>query len=330
MNTVYLLIGIILVVLCIIDFIWTTLWVDGGAGPITNRLSSLIWKVMKMLSGGQSTLLSLAGPIVLSATLLMWILLLWAGWTFVFTGLEQGISPSQGTDPISWFDRIYFAGYLIFTLGNGDFSPAEGSAQMVSVFATGTGMLLITFGVTYILSILGAVTMKRSFAASVLGLGQSAEELTKSAWNGEDFHDFDLLLASFSDQLSSLAAQHVAYPVLHYYHSVSTDTAVPTAVTVLDETLSIIKFAIPTLHHPNQMLLQEMRSSVDLYLKALEQSIYQPSEIEPALPNFHFLHDVGIPLRSEKEYTNSFATLETRRRKLLGGLKADGRSWPSL
>lgn len=329
LDLLYLFVGIAFIILCIIDFIWTTLWIDGGAGPVTNRLSSLIWRMARMIGGNHSKSLSLAGPFVLSATLLMWISLLWIGWTLIFAGLGQAISPSHGTDPISWFDRFYFAGYLIFTLGNGDFSPKEGNAQIISVLATGTGMLFITFGVTYLISILSAVTLKRSFASSVHDLGETAEELVSSAWNGSDFHDLDLLLAGYSQQLSSLAAQHAAYPVLHYYHAVSNKTAMPTAIVILDEALSIIKFAVSGKYHPNQLLLKEMRSSIDQYLETLNKSFYKPSKQIPPVPNFNAFQEAGIPLVPEKEYTKAFAALENRRRKLLGGLEADGRSWSS-
>lgn len=329
METLYLIAGIFVLIVCIIDFTWTTLWIDGGAGPVTDRLSSSVWRFMRKIGGNHSKLLSLAGPLVLSTTLLMWIVLLWIGWTFTFAGLEQSISPSHGTDPISWFDRFYFAGYLIFTLGNGDFSPMEGTAQILSIVATATGMLFITFGVTYLISILSAVTMKRSLAVSVHGLGESAEEIARSAWNGEDFHDLNLLLASFSENLSSLAAQHAAYPVLHYYHAISNTTAMPTAIAVLDESLSIIKLAVPEKHHPNQLILKEMRSSIDQYLETLEQSFFKPSEQVPPLPDFVSLRKEGIPLIQEKEYTSAYKKIETRRRKLLGGLEADGRPWPS-
>lgn len=320
--------GIILIVLCIVDFTWTTLWIDGGAGPVTDRLSSVVWKIFRKLSGGHSKPLSLAGPIVLSATLAAWIGMLWVGWTLVFAGLEGSISPSQGNDPISWFDRIYYAGYLIFTLGNGDFSPSEGIWQIVSVVATGTGMLFITFGVTYLISILSAVTAKRSFAASIHGVGETAEELAENTWNGRDFHDIDLLLNTYSTQLSTLTAQHIAYPVLHYYHSASNETAMPSAVVILDEALSIMKFAVPSAHHPNRLLLKEARSSVQSYLNTLNKSFYKPSETVPSVPDFPYLHEAGIPLVPEKEYTKAFAELEERRRELLGGIEADARSWP--
>ncbi|WP_394120001.1 ion channel [Planococcus donghaensis] len=329
MDMVYLIAGIVLIVLCIIDFTWTTLWIDGGAGPVTDRLSSMVWRMVKAIVGDHSKALSLAGPFVLSATLAMWIFMLWCGWTLIFAGLADSISPSSGTDPISWFDRIYFAGYLIFTLGNGDFSPKEGIWQIASVLATGTGMLFITLGVTYLISILSAVTMKRSFASSVHGVGETAEELVESAWNGDDFHDFDLLLDTYSEQLGSLTTQHIAYPVLHYYHAVSKNSAMPTAVAILDETLSLIKFSVPAEHHPNRLLLKNARSSVQQYLETLNKSFYRPSEHNPSLPDFEFLRQSGIPLMPEKAYLQAYEELEQRRRKLLGVIEADERAWPT-
>ncbi|WP_083387771.1 potassium channel family protein [Planococcus antarcticus] len=326
LDILYLVIGILLIVLCIIDFTWTTLWIDGGAGPVTDRLSSFIWRTFRLFVGDHSKSLSLAGPVVLSASLTMWIAILWAGWTLVFAGLEGSISPSHGNDPISWFDRIYFAGYLIFTLGNGDFSPTEGVWQILTVLATGTGMLFITFGVTYLISILSAVTVKRSFSASIQGLGHSAEELVESAWNGSNFHDIDSLLTTYSEQLSSLTAQHIAYPVLHYYHAANNVSSMPTAVVVLDEALSIM--GVPRDCHPNQLLLKETQSSVQLYLETLNKSFYKPSKNVPELPDFKFLSNAGIPLVPSEEFKEAYKQLRERRRKLLGVIEADARPWP--
>lgn len=328
MDILYLVIGIMLIIVCIVDFIWTTLWIDGGAGPVTDWFSSLIWKSFRKLAAGHSKSLSLAGPFILSATLAMWIGMLWVGWTLVFAGLDGSISPSHGNDPISWFDRIYYAGYLIFTLGNGDFSPNEGMWQVVSVLATGTGMLFITFGVTYLISILSAVTVKRSFAASIHGIGETPEELVANAWNGSDFHNIDSLLDTYSEQLSSLTSQHIAYPVLHYYHAASNESSMPTAVAVFDEALSVMKFAVPDQHHPNSLLMKESRSSIQHYLETLNKSFYRPSKQVPPLPDLPFLQEAGIPILPEKDYKKAYEKLEERRRKLLGVIEADARPWP--
>lgn len=317
-----------MIVLCIIDFTWTTLWIDGGAGPITDRLSSFVWRTFRLIAGSHSKSLSLAGPFVLSASLAMWIVMLWAGWTLVFAGMETSISPSHGNDPISWFDRIYFAGYLIFTLGNGDFSPTEGAWQVFAVVATGTGMLFITFGVTYLISILSAVTVKRSFASSIQGVGKTAEDFVENAWNGSDFHDIDLLLNTWSEQLGSLTAQHIAYPVLHYYHAANNESSMPTAVVTLDEALSIIKFGVPGDRQPNQLLLTEARSSVQNYLETLNKSFYKPSKNVPPLPDFTYLSNAGIPFIPSENYKESYEVLRVRRSKLLGVIEADARPWP--
>lgn len=169
MELFYLLFGISLVALAIIDFIWTTLWVDGGAGPLTNRLSSAYWTLHKTISNGRPKLLSLGGPFVLILTLSMWIFLLWTGWTLIFASTSDIVDTKDG-GPMSWIENAYYAGYLIFTLGNGEFAPDDGIWQIIAILATGTGMLFITFGVTYLLQVLSAVTDKRSLASSISGI----------------------------------------------------------------------------------------------------------------------------------------------------------------
>jgi len=82
-------------------------------------------------------------------------------------------------------------------------------------------MLFVTMGVSYVLSVLGAVSNKRSFASSVSGLGVDSETVVCSAWDGEDFDGLHLPLNSLASRLDTLADQHKSYPILHYYHSES-------------------------------------------------------------------------------------------------------------
>lgn len=55
-------------------------------------------------------------------------------------------------------------------------------------------MLFITLIVTYILSVLDAVTQKRSFAMGVSGLGKQGTETVKKGWNrdNEELREIDL------------------------------------------------------------------------------------------------------------------------------------------
>ena len=40
MTPVYLVPGISLLLVAVVDALWTTLWVDGGAGPVSSRLTT--------------------------------------------------------------------------------------------------------------------------------------------------------------------------------------------------------------------------------------------------------------------------------------------------
>lgn len=324
MNTLLLVAGIAIVLAAIIDFIWTTLWVDGAAGPLTNHLSSAIWKFMRKTSRDHPKILSLAGPIILTATLVMWILLLWTGWTLVFSGSDSAVVNSSDKSLASWVERIYFAGYLIFTLGNGDYIPQGGVWQIASILATGTGMMFITLGVTYLLSVLGAVTAKRAFAESVLSIGDTAEEIVGNSWNGQDFQNINLLLSSFSSQLSTITSQHSAYPILHYYYAEKKQEAVPVAVIVLDETLTLFRFGIKEENRPNRLLIKEMRNTIKSYLTTMDTSSYADPNYTPPLIKLDNLYSQGLPIVSKEEFQHDLEVLTERRQKLAGLAKASG------
>lgn len=328
METLYLIAGLIILIVGIIDFMWTTLWVDGGAGPIIKQVSKLFWKTIKKVSQRNHGFLSLSGPLLLSLTLFIWISMIWLGWTLIFAGSADAIIHSEGDGPLAWSERFYFTGFLIFTLGVGDYFPLQGIWQIVSILASGTGLLFITLGVTYILNVLEAVTNKRSFADSVTGLADCGSELVINAWNGKDYHDFDLLLDSLSSQLSTLTAQHKAYPVLHYYYAESQDEDLPSALAIFDEALTIIHLGSPEDVKPNKLLMKEARSSVGSYLDTLTRAFIRPADDAPEIAALHKLNAAGIPTVAEKEFQIGLQELDDRRKELAGLIKENGHDWP--
>lgn len=141
---------------------------------------SWTWRVLRKIGNSSSWIRSLAGPLIFVFSLLVWIVLLWGGWTLVFAGAERPLIDTLNRGSISWTDLIYFAGYTLFTLGNGDFVPREGIWQIATILATESGMLFVTLSVTYILSVLDAVTQKRSFATVVNGLGAQGVSIVQA------------------------------------------------------------------------------------------------------------------------------------------------------
>jgi hypothetical protein len=328
MDPLYFVLGVFFLILVVVDLLWTTLWVEGGAGPLTARLMAWEWKGVRKIEDSHAKLRSLSGPIILISSLFVWILLLWIGWTLVFAGSPFPIIDTIDGGPISWIDRAYFTGYTIFTLGNGDFAPRDGIWQLATTLTTASGMLFVTLIVTYILSVLDAVTQKRAFATGVSGLGMQSDEIIQESWNGETFEGLALPLNTATEQLNRLASNHKAYPLLHYFHTPEAAKAPVRSIAVLDETLLILTYGIPEQDRPSNIIVKNARASVDSYLEILSTAFIEPADRTPPPPDLSAIRQAGVPTLSNQAFRESVDELADRRRALLGLVESDRRQWP--
>lgn len=325
MESLFLVVGVVLLVGTLVDVLWTTLWPDGASGPLSKVSATVIWRVTRRVGGVWDRATSLAGPFVVAGTLMMWITLLWAGWAFLFASDDGSLIDPSGAG-VTWTGRIYFVAYSMFTMGNGDFSPAEGWWQIATSLTTATGMVVVTLGVTYVLSVVSAVAHKRAFAASVTGLGARSEDFVVTAWNGTDFHALDLPLNTLSSELALLADQHKSFPVLHYFHAARRTDASAVAVAVLDESLTLLDAGVRGVGW-NPVTVRSMRSSVDNYLSTLRSAYLRPAGEAPPLPDLGVLRSAGIPTVDDDEFRSRVDELAERRRALLGVVRGDAWTW---
>lgn len=329
MNLVLLVVGVLLLASLIFDLLWTTLWVEGGAGPLTSLLMAWVWRTLRQFREIDSRVLTLSGPIILTVSLTTWIMLLWGGWAFIFASGESSIIDTVNRNPISWSDWVYFSGYTIFTLGNGDFAPQEGIWQLMTTLATASGMLFITLSVTYVLNVLSAITQKQSFASSVSGLGEHGTEILLTSWNGEEFEGLDLPLNTSTTQLNTLTSNHKAYPILHYFHSKQTSQSPTVSVTILDETLSLLQFGLSKQSRPSNTILKNAQTSVESYLDTVQSAFIEPADRSPPPPNLDTFREKELPTVSDGEFTTALEDMDERRRTLLGLVESDEREWSS-
>lgn len=328
MNVGYLGVGATLLAVAVVDILWTTIWVEGGAGPFTSRSMSYTWRFLRRVASRNSRLLTLSGPIILMLTLTTWILLLWIGWTFMFASVDGTIFDTVDGRPVSWSDYFYFTGYTVFTLGIGDFVPRGGLWQIATVVASASGLLFVTLAVTYVLSVLGAVTQKRAFAGGVSGLGTSSVEILEHSWDGNSFRGLELSLSSVGDQLDTLTSNHKAYPVLHYFYTAQPEQAPTTSVAVLDDALTLLTAGVAEEAQPSELILAETRASVGRYLETLSTAYVEPADRTPPPPEIADLREISIPTVSDEQFRTSVSNLDKRRRILLGLVESDEREWP--
>ncbi|ACK69759.1 Ion transport 2 domain protein [Gloeothece citriformis PCC 7424] len=332
MDVLLFILGLVLILLALGDALWTALWVDGGAGPVTSLLSDGIWGVMdKVIRTKRNYLLSLAGPLIQVVAVITWVILLWAGWVLMFSADENSLIYTRTPEkvPADLVGRIYFVAFSMSTMGNGDFYPKGKGWEIATSFTTLSGMFLITMVVSFLLSVIGGVTQKRSLASHVTGLGKSAEQFILNTWDGESFTGIDLQLISLSSELGTLTEQQQAYPVLHRYHGASPKEDSAPAIAIFDDALTILQYGIEEKYRPAPAILISARSTVQTYLTTLASASIYPAKHLPPSPDLEPLRKAGLPVVSDEEFIHSLKDLTHRRKLLLGLVQKNSFRWPN-
>ena len=170
--------GIFLAILTAADIVYTVLS-SNGAGYLSKYAMEYSPAVFQFLARrlGSRKILRFAGVSLLSSMTTVWFLLLWFGVFLIFLYDHNSVVSSSTLIPAGVVDRFYFSGYLLSTLGNGDFKPQTGTWQVAANLFSFSGFIFLTMCITYFVSILSAVTEKRLAAASIFDLGASSVEI---------------------------------------------------------------------------------------------------------------------------------------------------------
>jgi hypothetical protein len=324
--------GAVLVVLVLADVVATTLTIGTGAGPLTRRVLGPAWRVLLWLHRTDSTSawLSTAGTVLLMSTVLLWVALLWGGWTLVYLSDPGAVVDAATGRVVGALDVLYYTGFTVFTLGVGDVVATTPGWRVLTAVAGFTGLFLVTLAITYLLSVVSAVVSRRTVAVQVQALGATATAMVVGGWAGSGFSPaFVQQLTALTGQLAAIAEQHLAYPVLHYFHSRRPDSAAPVAIARLDDALLLLRAAVAPAARPHASVTQPVHRAVARYLAAAEGTPAVPrGTTAPPVPSPRPLADAGIPLDDPDGYRRAAAAEADRRRTLRRLVSADGWSWP--
>lgn len=323
--------GLALVAGTMLDALWTTL-TSGGAGPLTSRLTSLLWHGALSVHrrSPRHGLLTLAGMVIVLAVVASWIVGLWAGWSLLFAADPAAVSHADTGRAASASGRIYFSGYTLFTLGIGDYVPREGFWQVVTALASLNGLFLITLSITYLVPVVSAAAEKRRLAVSIYDLGSSAAEVLRRAWNGGGFEALDSYLAQLHPMIEMHAERHLTYPVLHYFHGARRRAALGPSLAVLDEALLLLTAAVDPSVRPPPLTIEAARNGVAGLLTTLHHRYFRPAEAPPPPPSLEPLRAAGIPTVSDEEFEAAVERQREHRTLLRAFVEDGGWSWADV
>lgn len=321
--------GFLLVAVATVDALWTTLWVEAHAGPLAARLAAVANRLgVRVLARFGHRAMSVKGPLILVQSIAVWVALTWAGWVMVFASTEGALVDPHTGAPAAFAERIYFTGYSLWTMGNGDFSPRGAFYQVATGVAALNGMILVTLVVTFLVSVIAAVADKRSFSSQVTALGRSPADFVISAWDRGGFPMVELHLSTLAANLSSITEKNLAYPMLHYFHAVHDPEAVATGAAILDDAVAILMHGVAEAQRPARAPLRVADNVLHGYLTTLRDAHVSRSEHVPPLPSLDPLRDAGIPTVTDEEFAAAMQARRERRQVLLGSVQAERRPWP--
>lgn len=330
-STLIGVIGTLLISLMIYDATRTTLSVSSSGGPLTNRLVSGIWFMLLSIHQRQRShsMLSSVGPWMTMTLLLTWFLVAWLGWFFLFCSSPEAVVLSSSNAAASWVERAYYTGYTLTTLGYGDFVAGNDSWRIPPVLAAANGFFLFTLSITYILNIITNVVQKRQISLAINALGENPRQILEATSSDEKYATLISQIQQLQQSITTLGQQHLAYPILHYYHSEARSKALSLAIAKLYQSISIIYFASVKLDCASREQLLITRKIIEQFLDTLGSAFIYPSQHIPDIPELNSYTNLPGVEKSNTEIKDYLASLPYQKLLMAYVLK-DGWQWQDV
>ncbi|MCK9274106.1 MAG: potassium channel family protein [Syntrophales bacterium] len=323
--------GILVLIALVLDVMWSTMGLGGGL--LTKRFSNRLYRILLRIGRKRKSRLFLSwiAIIILVSVFAVWVGMLWLGWSLIFLAGERAIVQSQSLSEAGFWDRVYFTGSTIFTLGVGDFSPRGALYQFLTAFASLMGLFMITFGVTYLVPVVQAATMKRRMAFAIASIGTTGRGILLTTWNGKDFRILSEHLLSLLPNLSQLAQQHLTYPWLHYFHVRRRSESLGLGIAAMDEALTVMRFGLKEECGVPPGIYIPARRAVTQFLYMMKEAAFiEPVDKDPPIPSLDPLRLCGLPAVSKAEFESHFPELSERRRLLAALVRNERWTWELL
>jgi hypothetical protein len=310
MTTLFLISGILFLLLTMYDFFFTTLS-GGGAAFITRFITFLSHKLLQLgVRMFGRVVYRLSGMAVNLSVLLVWVLLIWMGLFLIFSSNPDVIVNNDNRAAGNW-ERLYFTGYTLSTLGMGNFKPVTPAFELLTSIFSFFGFIFFTTSMTYLVSVSSAVNHKRSLALAIRNTGKTPKEIASYLMNNEALFSM-YVISSLQKEIERHSINLQAYPVLHNYANREIPGSLSLNIVTLDEAVSMLLNSRQgeKLH----AALVTLRSSITYFINHIEENYARSLKKEDG-PDIHSLPGWELIDKSFIEDPSLY-----QRRKILGGL----------
>jgi hypothetical protein len=335
MSYIFFICGVIIILLILYDVMVTTLTTKGG-GVISSILARSVWKAFLIINKTTQAkyLINYIGSFLIVTVLVTWILGLWIGNSLIFNADTSSVVDSQTGKQTDAWGRIYFAGYALATLGNGDLKPNGAFWRIYTNLLSLSGLMLISISVTYFLPILEADNFQKKLSKRIAFLGNTPQEIIINGWNGKSFTLIKGEFMILADQILEHSERLDAYPILHYFQSSQTRESLILNLFKLDEAISIILNGTEKKQYTSKGYREILilRKAISTFIDSQLPYIFKKKKITvPPVPKLNLLAQKGqLKLRADKDILTSFQSLNKRRKTMHAVLSYNGWQWNDI
>ncbi|MGN6602585.1 MAG: hypothetical protein ACTHK8_09050 [Ginsengibacter sp.] len=332
MNYLFFAAGVFIVAFVLVNVFISTL-APRGSRFFTQRLLHWVWKFFYWLADGKGSrkVMNYAGIFTLIIFLLAWVFLFWFGNTLIYASQLDSVVSTANNMPATPIEKFYFVGYILSTLGLGDFGPNGNGWMVYTSFISFSGFIMISTIVSYLLSVSAGEIQKRKVSCFIHSLGSSPEKILLNAWNGHDFSRITNNFTELTNLILEVSQQHTAYPVLHNFHSNLISESFSVNLADLDEALTILLLYKPEELLPSKFEIYSLRYAITEFLATLQKAHIHQSKNNPCPLEIEKLLKEQIPLKDNSEKIDlNIEQLKFRRKLLLGMLENDGWNMQSI
>lgn len=238
METVQIGVGIAIIIFTFLDFFHSTLS-GNGFGYSSGILNRFLNRVLLQNRG--RGIFNFSGLIHLLVTTFFWLFALFCGAYIIFTSGEEMVINATTHLPANYTERFYFTCYLLSTLGIGDFIPGNKTSEILAGLLSFTGFILITTGMTYLLSVVQAVLSKKQLAFLISTMGQDVDEIYHFFKKQDDLSGLVSDASDLRQQILENASSYLSFPMVNFFLTKDKKSALVVQLARLYEVLQVIK-----------------------------------------------------------------------------------------
>lgn len=168
-------------------------------------------------------------------------LLLFIGAYTVFSADEEMVVNGTTGLPATHPERFYYTSYVLSTLGVGDFVPGNDISRILTGILSFSGFILITTGLTYLLSVINAVLSKKQLSFFISTMGKDVEDIFNFYKQQEDLENLISNAGDLRQQILQNASSYLAFPMANYFLSKSHESALILQLARLYEVLTVLR-----------------------------------------------------------------------------------------